>query len=240
MLTIEQYEQVLQQMGPKRKWILKKLYFHGPFVDSNVIARTLGFKGYGETNLNIGTIGKYISEVSGIEPTYYYPRSGVMRPAYFSFVHDDTGGEWDMVPNLRKAIENLKWDMTDEDFEPLLTEETQITRTMFRDGKLTQVWVNRYERDLKARKAAEKLHGKKCLGCELDFKKMYGDDIKDIIHFHHIRPLAKVKKEEEKDVAKDLVPLCPNCHSVVHSTEKLMTIKELQKRVQKAKNIKGK
>src|SRR4051812_14235842 len=116
-----------------------------------------------------------------------------------------TPGEWNRVPNHGKAIENLKWDMTDEGLESVFTEETQTTRTMFRDGKLTQVWVNRYERDLKARKAAEKLHGKKCFGCKLDFKEMYGDDIKDIIHFHHIRALGQVKKEEEKDIAKDVV-----------------------------------
>ena len=60
-----------------------------------------------------------------------------MRPAYFSFVRDYTNGKWDMILNLRKAIENLQWDITEGEVEALCTEETKITRTMFSDGKLT-------------------------------------------------------------------------------------------------------
>ena len=103
---------------------------------------------------------------------------------------------------------------------------------------MTQVLVNRYERDKKAIKIAEKIHGRICIGCKIDFKAVYGNDIKTLIHFHHTRPLGEVQKEEVKDVAKDIIPLCPNCYFVVHSTPKLMTFKELQMRILNQKKIK--
>lgn len=83
----------------------------------------------------------------------------------------------------------------------------------------------------KAIKTAERIHGRSCLVCGMNVKAMYGSDIKSVIQFHHARPSGEEQKEEVKDVVKDLVPLCPNFHSVVHSTKKLMTIKNLQDKV---------
>ena len=34
---------------------------------------------------------------------------------------------------------------------------------------------------------------------------------------HHIVPLAEIKEDYVVDPVKDLIPVCPNCHMVLHS-----------------------
>ena len=55
--------------------------------------------------------------------------------------------------------------------------------------------------------------GTRCLVCEFDSAETYG--IPGIIEVHHINPLAD-GNERETDPEKDLVPVCPNCHALLH------------------------
>ncbi len=237
MLSVARYKKALPLLsGPRRK-ILMKLYTYGPFINTIYIAQRLDYPNIGSVNVQVGTLGKRISIYANYTPTETYTHSGIERPSYYTLVHEYGKDGWDLQTNLRRAIEELGWANanTPDDYQRLETEEISVNRQLIREGKLLQVLVNRYERDPKARKIAQKLLGRTCIGCKINFKVVYGVDIADIIHFHHLRELGKLKKEEVKNIAKDLVPLCPNCHSVVHSTKKLMTIKELQKRIERNK-----
>ena len=33
---------------------------------------------------------------------------------------------------------------------------------------------------------------------------------------HHIVPLSQIRELHEVDPIKDLVPICPNCHAMIH------------------------
>lgn len=237
MLTVKQYEAALKAISPGRKEILIRYYKNGPFEDANIIAAVLNYKGFGAVNLHVGAIGKYFSDFSGVESDREYEYKNKIRPAYFHFMHDHYKDGWDLVPRLRKAIENLKWPgaIEDEEFEIIPGEEQYVTRQMITEGRMVRVLVNRYERDRTIIAKATKIHGRTCAGCKMDFKSVYGSDIPEIIHFHHIRPLAVLKNETTKDVVKDIVPLCPNCHAVVHSTNELISIKSLVKRINSSK-----
>jgi predicted HNH restriction endonuclease len=232
-ITVAQYLTLLSKITEGRKNILLKLYAFGPFADTIVLAKALGYRDESPANLHIGSIGRYFCEQLDILPDYNYSHRGRILPAYFTAVHGYYKNGWDLLPNLRKAMEQLGWttQAAIAGHDILVTEEQLLDRTLFKEGKLLQVQVNRYERDPKARKACLALHKPYCAGCAVDFKKLYGDDINDIIHVHHVKPLAGYNKKRVTDVAKDLIPLCPNCHAVVHSGKKLMTIAELKKRV---------
>lgn len=54
-----------------------------------------------------------------------------------------------------------------------------------------------------------------CQVCEIDFLDQYGE-IGRILHVHHIVPIASIGQSYEVDPAKDLVPVCPNCHAMLH------------------------
>ena len=50
----------------------------------------------------------------------------------------------------------------------------------------------------------------------MDFENMYGELGKGFIHVHHIVPISMIGKEYKIDPIKDLVPVCPNCHAMLH------------------------
>ena len=50
-----------------------------------------------------------------------------------------------------------------------------------------------------------------------DFGKFYGDEFSNMIEVHHIKPLSSIRKEYQLNPVEDLIPLCPNCHYVVHA-----------------------
>ena len=88
--------------------------------------------------------------------------------------------------------------------------------TVYPVGSVCRILVNRYERDPRARQACEEIYGTKCSVCGFDFRAVYGEVMADFIVVHHIRPLSSVEKGYVVDPVRDLRPVCPNCHAVVH------------------------
>ena len=99
------------------------------------------------------------------------------------------------------------------------------------EGSVHRVWVNRYERDPKAREKCIEHHGTRCAVCEIDFERRYGDIGKGFIHVHHLRPLARLKSSYRLNPLKDLVPVCPNCHAMLHRRDPPYDIEQLRGRL---------
>ena len=95
------------------------------------------------------------------------------------------------------------------------------------EGALKRVTVNAYERDPKARKACISQFGYDCAVCGINFETEYGAFGKNFIHVHHKRPLAMRRKEYIPKPTKDLVPVCPNCHAMLHKRNPPLTIEQL-------------
>jgi predicted HNH restriction endonuclease len=66
-----------------------------------------------------------------------------------------------------------------------------------------------------------------CCACGFDFRKGYGDLGERYIECHHIRPVSEMRAGEKTKLS-DLVPLCANCHRMVHRTLPMKTIAELK------------
>jgi hypothetical protein len=97
------------------------------------------------------------------------------------------------------------------------------------EGNRATVLVSKYERSRKNRDACIRAYGAWCRVCELDFAKVYGEIGKGYIHVHHLHPLATLKGKAQKiDPAKDLRPVCPNCHEMLHRSNPPYTIDQLQ------------
>lgn len=76
--------------------------------------------------------------------------------------------------------------------------------------------VNKWERDLSKRQACVEHFGYSCQICGFSFEEVYGEIGRDFCHVHHIEPLGEVGGEKNIDPIKDLIPLCANCHAVIH------------------------
>jgi predicted HNH restriction endonuclease len=84
------------------------------------------------------------------------------------------------------------------------------------EAGVKQVLTTRHERNRKARMLCLKHYSCVCHGCGFDFGLYYGPDANGMIEVHHLRPISQAKESSRVDPIKDLRPLCPNCHRVVH------------------------
>ncbi len=96
------------------------------------------------------------------------------------------------------------------------------------EGAVRRIAVNAYERDPRARAECLRSHGTKCKVCDLSFEERYGSIGKDFIHVHHLKPLATLQRASRLDPVKDLAPVCPNCHAMLHTSEPPLSIEELK------------
>ena len=104
------------------------------------------------------------------------------------------------------------------------------------EGALITVKANKYERNQKARKECVAKKGYQCLVCGRDFEATYGEIGKNFIHVHHLTPISSVGKEYELNVDTDLVPVCPNCHYMLHRKDPPYTIEEMREILSSVEN----
>lgn len=123
-----------------------------------------------------------------------------------------------------------------EEVVPVLTEEL-LTPSKYFEGATVSVNVNAYERNPKARAACLRHYGFSCVICEFDFKARYGKAAEKIIHVHHVIPLHTVGEQYAVDPIKDLRPVCPNCHAVIHSKSEPRTIEDVKAMLQGVPNV---
>lgn len=102
----------------------------------------------------------------------------------------------------------------------------------YEEGAKKQVVVNAYERNERAREECLAHYGNKCAVCGHSMKALYGDIGVEIIHVHHLRELSSIGKAYRVNPIRDLRPVCPNCHAVLHSCRPAVTIAELRKRLE--------
>lgn len=96
------------------------------------------------------------------------------------------------------------------------------------EGAVKTVRMNIYERNSYARKKCIKYHGCKCAVCNFDFQQIYGEVGSGFIHVHHLLEISEIKKEYEINYKTDLIPICPNCHAMIHKRKPAYTIEELK------------
>jgi 5-methylcytosine-specific restriction enzyme A len=101
------------------------------------------------------------------------------------------------------------------------------------EGTRFQVMVNAFERDPEARRQCMAAHGTDCCICGLNFGAAYGPEAEGFIHVHHVKPLSEIGREYVVDPVRDLRPVCPNCHAVLHLGDKCRTVDNVKRLVRK-------
>lgn len=84
------------------------------------------------------------------------------------------------------------------------------------EGSETEIKLTRYERDDNARRKCLEHYGYTCKICGFNFEQTYGEIGKGYIHVHHIIPMSEIGHEYTIDPINDLIPVCPNCHAMLH------------------------
>jgi len=106
--------------------------------------------------------------------------------------------------------------------------EEHVPNRSYLEGTAVRVLVNRYERDREARDECVAHHGAVCAVCHFDFGHEYGELGAGFIHVHHVVPVATAGRRYSVDPINDLVPVCPNCHAMLHTGATPPSVEELQ------------
>lgn len=104
----------------------------------------------------------------------------------------------------------------------------------YTEGAERQITRNIRERDPNARAACiahyRAIHDGRlpCVVCDLDFGEAYGDLGAGYIHVHHLDPLSESQGARSVSPTTDLVPVCPNCHAMIHLGGQTRSIAEVR------------
>jgi predicted restriction endonuclease len=110
--------------------------------------------------------------------------------------------------------------------EPNINNEIKLI-----EGSTNEIIQTQYERSPEARALCLSIHGYRCKVCDFDFQTVYGEIGKEFIHVHHIEPISTKNGEYEIDPQSDLIPVCPNCHAMIHRKTPPFTIEEIKRTI---------
>ncbi len=128
-----------------------------------------------------------------------------------------------LIPSdIANVVEQL-WISRDSTRQFRLPEELAAC-PVYIEGLGRQIVVNAYERNPSARKKCLETHGYTCACCDLTLSNAYGPIADSFIHVHHLKPIAEIGESYSVDPINDLVPVCPNCHAIIHLNNPPLTV----------------
>lgn len=109
-------------------------------------------------------------------------------------------------------------------FLPAEKEEMQL----YAEGKTRNITYKSYDRNPVARQACIERHGYSCSVCSFNFGEAFGTLGRYYIEVHHLKQIADVGEEYMINPTTDLMPVCANCHRMLHKTRPPLSIEELK------------
>ncbi len=136
---------------------------------------------------------------------------------------------WEEIRHLAD-VEIQSYNKEVDDLAAIQNMEISSEKSSMTEGGIRVVVSVRYERNIKLRNAAFKVHGYSCAVCYFNFADTYGEWGNGFGEVHHLIPVS-----ENGDIKKlvnphtDLIVLCPNCHRMVHRKKGItLTVEELK------------
>lgn len=214
-------------------------------VEAHFIANYLARFNNAYKNLGYSTqvsLHRKVSEILNIDKESSFKR---LRDEYDGLYNNERKGYQNVDKrklrvDFKTKFENLnQLDYTEKvkslliksDISLLFNDEMHETDKQFEEGKLSKIYINKYERNIKARNESLKMHGHTCQVCGFKAFEKYGNI--SILEVHHSKPISKIKKTYIVNPKTDLKPLCPNCHRAIHSKIPPYTIEELKEIIKK-------
>jgi 5-methylcytosine-specific restriction protein A len=96
------------------------------------------------------------------------------------------------------------------------------------EGSRIEKTIQTYERSRFNRSICLEYYGFMCRGCGNILEEIYGPIGAQVIHVHHIVPVSQMNGGYVLNPIKDLIPLCPNCHNIVHQQNPPLAMESLK------------
>lgn len=213
----------------------KVIYYKGSLNDKKYKQFRLTPKAH---YFGIGEIGKQYPDPNSTKNDYF---SEIINFSAFSkpiFIKNDEGRYLESISESRKT--NYWRDgtrpLSKEVYDKILSlSEIAVENSLdyeftsnYTEGKKMVTYTTVYERNPKLRQQALDFHGYTCMVCGFNFLKVYGDIGLGFIHVHHVNPLSETG-EQVVNPKTDLMPVCPNCHCMIHRDKNhILSIEELK------------
>lgn len=117
--------------------------------------------------------------------------------------------------------QNVRWTLA------RCSESATAKDAIYKEGLRYSVMSTAIERNPVARRKCIEHYGCRCVVCLFDFRNTYGELGAEYIHVHHRKDISTSDGEYEVDPIRDLVPLCPNCHAMIHRRSTSISVEEL-------------
>jgi hypothetical protein len=144
--------------------------------------------------------------------------------------HDDNG--YAVLPAILSALVEGGWPQPRCILRPSAPGDAIFSEVtdggVYTEGSVRSVLVNAFERSAKARQACLAHHGYDCACCGFNFERAYGEVGTSLIHVHHLIPLATIGASYTVDPIRDMVPVCPNCHTIIHRADPPYRVNEVR------------
>lgn len=219
--TTDDYVAAMRQipMAPHQMRMLQA-HYHAPnrTLTATQMCKILGYPKHHAANLHYGKLGRLVGEHLA-----WYPLPD--QTVYVLVTFEKPGREWHWIMRspVAEALERLGWV---EGNNPIIPEEVQPDVPLY-EGALRRIAVNAYERSNAAREKCILHYGCRCASCGLMLAEKYGEAAQGLIHVHHLRQLSEINAAYRVDPVKDLRPVCPTCHAVIHSRVPPFTLQEV-------------
>jgi hypothetical protein len=163
-----------------------------------------------------------LNDLEFLPPEQYYQVSPTLFPSNIlaaKFFSDD------QLENLNQRFAGKGSGISDQIPEQVANPEG------LPEGATRKILINSYERNREARRKCIAHFGARCLVCGFNFEAKYGELGRGFIHVHHVVPLAAIRKEYVIRPTKDLKPVCPNCHAMLHAQNPALSIEALRRMI---------
>jgi 5-methylcytosine-specific restriction protein A len=112
-----------------------------------------------------------------------------------------------------------------------LVEEDELLINGKSEGSAYYRLSKQYERNRINRAACIEIHGMSCKLCGFNFGERFGELGYGFIHIHHVVPLSEMGGSYVLNPLTDLIPVCPNCHAMIHRRRPALGIEEVKNKI---------
>lgn len=226
-ISVEEFKSALVQKNLLRKGDNELLIFLYNQPDQRAavveIAEFLGKSHFVEINGAFGRLGNRIADYLDKEELFDYAGWYLIATGE----KESNNFVWQLRPNFVTALEKLN----------IVSAQTyelpEIKGDDGYEGMRRRVMYDVTERDKEARDKCIAFYHSTCQLCGFNGVEKYGTIGEGIIHAHHIISFKEKRGPRVTNPEKDLIALCPNCHSLVHKKDPPYSIDELKKLIKK-------
>lgn len=176
-----------------------------------------------ELHISRRYIGEYLSHIGQkcreldlpiITSIVVYKNSNIVGKGYSEFAPDFVKNPQIAKDEQKKVFAQDSWEELSKSVATW-TNDIQLNDAVKAiEGEARDSRVVVYKRDARLRDECLRENGRKCYVCGFDPVAKYGAGFENIIEVHHKDPVSAGVRET---TLNDLIPVCPNCHRVLHS-----------------------